>query len=164
MDGSPATDSWLPTWAIVLIVVVVVVVVLIVLAAVLYVMVTGLVGGPGPSQTRPAVTFSQTSAIPNGVEFAVAGASQSVGSSNYRMNLQVNATAGTAVTLSAAMSYTIGSNTYTITWTDIGGEGDLTGGDQFRVTRAGGLPPNTEFTVRLLWIDGSQIQSATYST
>lgn len=80
------------------------------------------------------------------------------------MNLQVNATAGTAVTLSAAMSFAIGGNTYTITWTDVGGEGDLTAGDQFRVTRAGGLPRNADFTVRLLWIDGSQIQSATYST
>lgn len=161
----PPPKQGFPTWAIVLVVVVVIVVVMIVLAAVLYVMVTGLLGGPGPPPpNRPVVAFAQTSPIPNGFEFEVAATSQAVGSSNYQMTLQVNATAGTTVTLSAAMSFTIGANTYSMTWTDIGGEGDLTGGDQFRVTRAGGLLPNTDYTVRLLWIDGSQVQSAQYSS
>ena len=134
----------------------------VVLAAVLYVMVTGLLAGPGAS--KPVVTFSPAEAITNGFSFDVAGASQSKASSNYKVNVQVNATASTAVPMVASMSFTVGGNTYTVTWTDVGGEGSLTAGDQFRVTRTGGLLANTDYTVRVLWSDGSQIQSALYHT
>ena len=102
--------------------------------------------------------------IQDGFTFVVAGASQAKPAANYRVNLQVNATAGTAVTLGPTMTFTIGGSTYSATWTDVGGEGDLTGGDQFRVTRTGGLPPNTQFTFYLLWNDGSQIAAASYLT
>ena len=137
----------------------------VVLAAVLYVMVTGLLAGPGP--TRPAVTFSSATPITNGFQANVAGASQAKPAANYKVNLQVNATAGTAVVLAASMTFAVGGSTYTVTWTDPGGEGDLTGGDQFRVTRttpAAPLLANTEYTLYLLWSDGSQIQTAVHAT
>jgi len=130
----------------------------VVLAAVLYVMVTGLLAGPGA--TKPQVTFGQPGAVTNGFSFAVAGVSQTKPAANFRVALSANETsAGTAVTLAASM--TIGG--YTITWTDLGGEGDLTGGDTFRVTRTP-FPPQTDFVVSLLWSDGSSVGSRDYSS
>jgi len=131
----------------------------VVLAAVLYVMVTGLLAGPGA--TKPQVTFGSANALTNGFEFAVAGASLTKAATNYRVALSVNGTsAGTAVTLSSS-PMTIGA--YTITWGDLGGEGDLTGGDTFRVTRTP-FPPQTDFVVSLLWSDGSSVGSRDYSS
>ena len=130
----------------------------VVLAAVLYVMVTGLLAGPGA--TRPQVTFGQPDAVTNGFEFDVAGVTLTKAAANYRVALSVNGTsAGTAATLAASM--TIGG--YTIAWTDLGGEGDLTGGDTFRVTRSPFLP-NTDYAVSLLWSDGSSVGSRDYSS
>lgn len=134
----------------------------VVLAAVLYVMVTGLLAGPGA--TRPSITFTAADPITNGFQFDVAGASQSKPSTSYRMNFQVGAIAGTAIALAPSMSFTVSANTYTITWTDVGGENNVNQGDQFRVTRVGGLPAQTEFTARLLWTDGGQIQSSVYTS
>jgi len=130
----------------------------VVLAAVLYVMVTGLLAGPGA--TKPQVTFGSANAVTNGFESAVAGASLTKAAANYRVALSANGTsAGTAVTLAGSM--TIGG--YTIAWTDLGGEGDLTGGDTFRVTRSP-FPPNTDYVLSLLWSDGSSVGSRDYSS
>ncbi len=134
----------------------------VVLAAVLYVMVSGLIGG-GPSTTKPAVTFGSTTAITNGFTFSVAGATPASAIGNYRVNLQVNATtAPTPVTPAASVTISVGGSTYTITWTDPGGEASLTGGDEFRITRAGGLLGNTDYKFLLLWSDGTLVQSAIY--
>jgi len=131
----------------------------VVLAAVLYVMVTGLLAGPGAS--KPNITFGQPEAVTNGFEFEVAGASQTKAAANYRVAFSANGTTvGTAQTLAASMTF----GAYTITWTDLGGEGDLTGGDTLRATRAGGLPTQTDFVVSLLWSDGSSVGSRDYST
>ncbi len=134
----------------------------VVLAAVLYVMVTGLLAGPGAS--KPVITFSTPEAVVNGFDFTVAGASQAKSASNYRVNMQVGTTAGTATALAASMSFTIGANTYSVAWTDVGGELSVTAGDRFTVTKTGGLPATTTFTVSLLWTDGSVIQSAQYTS
>jgi flagellin-like protein len=130
----------------------------VVLAAVLYVMVTGLLAGPGA--TKPQVTFGQPDAVTNGFEFEVAGVTQTKDAANYRVAFSANGTTvGTAATLATSMTF----GAYTIAWTDLGGENDLTGGDRFRVTRTGGLPPQTNFVVSLLWSDGSSVGSRAYS-
>ncbi len=130
----------------------------VVLAAVLYVMVTGLLAGPGAS--KPLVTFGAASPITNGFTFDVASVSQTKAAANFRVALSVNGTsAGTAATLGPTM--TVGG--YAIAWGDLGGEGDLNGGDTFRVTRAGFLP-NTDYIVSLLWSDGSSTGSRDYSS
>ncbi|MEK6851714.1 MAG: archaellin/type IV pilin N-terminal domain-containing protein [Candidatus Thermoplasmatota archaeon] len=131
----------------------------VVLAAVLYVMVTGLLAGPGA--TRPAVTFGAADGITNGFKFEVAAASMAKAAANYRVAFSVNGTsAGTAAALAASM--TIGS--YAITWNDLGSEGDLTGGDTFRVTRTGGLPGSSDFVLTVLWSDGASVGTRDYST
>ena len=133
----------------------------VVLAAVLYVMVTGLLAGPGAS--KPNVTFGAAAPITNGFEFEVAGVSQTKAADNFRVAFSANGTAvGSAQSLAdSPLSFTGG---YTIAWSDLGGEGDLTGGDTFRVTRTGGLLADTDYAVTLLWTDGSSVGSRTYST
>src|SRR3989442_81026 len=66
----------------------------VVLAAVLYVMVTGLLTGPGAS--KPQVTVASPTGITNGFQFAVAAASQSKALANYKLNFLVDTTPGTA--------------------------------------------------------------------
>src|SRR5947209_13266578 len=135
----------------------------VVLAAVLYVMVSGLLTGPGA--TRPVVTFGATTGITNGFQFSVAAASQNVAPANYKVNLQVNSTTGTAVPLALSMTLTVPapvSATYTIAWLDPGGERTLNGGDTFQVTRSGGLQASTTYTFYLLWSDGTTIQQLSY--
>ncbi len=114
--------------------------------------------------SRPIVTFGSPIAVPNGFDFSVTGVSRSVGPGNYTVNLEVNSTTGTPVSLAPNMSLVVGGQTYSISWTDIGGEGLLNAGDRFRVTASGGLPASTVFTFLLLWSDGSVIQTITYTT
>ncbi len=137
----------------------------VVLAAVLYVMVSGLLTGPGTQ--RPVVTFSSPTAITNGYQFTVAGVSQSVAPTNYKVNFQVNSTTGTSVVLQTSMSVVLGapiSSTFTIAWIDPGGERTLSGGDRFEITRTGGIPISSSFTFYLLWSDGNGIQTQAYTT
>lgn len=130
----------------------------VVLAAVLYVMVTGLLAGPGAS--KPQVTFGTAAPITNGFTAAVAGVSQSKAAANYRVSLSVNGTsAGNAANLAASM--TIGG--YAISWGDLGGEGSLTGGDTFRITKTP-FPALSEFVLTILWSDGSAVGSSTYTS
>jgi len=152
----------------------------VVLAAVLYVMVSGLITPVGGN--KPLVTFSSASKV-NAVTWTfsavdqsagnatigVAGASQSVSPSNYKVNLQVGTSTGSAVAMPTTggqfVSMTIGTTTYRIYWTDIGGEKTVNPGDQFRVTGNNvALPGATSYTFYLLWSDGSSIQSTPWAT
>ncbi len=142
----------------------------VVLAAVLYVMVSGLIGGPTTS--KPVVSFTTGVPVTNGEQLTIASASQQVGPANYKVNLQVNSTAGSAVAMpltgGSSVTVTVGapiSTSFTVTWTDIGGEKTLNGGDSFTVTHAApGMPAASSYTFYLLWSDGSQITSTTFST
>jgi len=135
----------------------------VVLAAVLYVMVTGLLSGPGA--TIPRATFGSVSVITNGYEFQVAGVTLTKAAANFRVAFSVNGTtAGTAQVLDASNDFVSGADTYTIVWSDLGCEGDLTGGDILRVTRVGGLRTATDYVVTLLWSDGSSCGARDYST
>ncbi|MEK6986927.1 MAG: type IV pilin N-terminal domain-containing protein [Candidatus Thermoplasmatota archaeon] len=141
----------------------------VVLAAVLYVMVSGLIGGP--STSKPTVAFTTGVPVTNGEQLSIASASQAVGPANYKINLQVNSTAGAAVamplTSGTSVTITVGapiSTSFIVAWTDIGGEKTLNGGDSFTVTRAAGLPAQSSYTFFLLWSDGGQVTSTTFST
>ena len=157
-------------WVIV-IVVVLIVAVPVVLAAVLYTMTSGLISGPGPS--KPVVSFATPTPSGLGERLTVASASQAVGPANYHLNLGVDGLTGTAVGMpTTGGAYTVlavGSRFYRVNWTDIGGEGTLTGGDAFTLTQTNllgtpylPLPGTSTFTFYLLWSDGSQISSVSF--
>jgi flagellin-like protein len=139
----------------------------VVLAAVLYVMVSGLISPVGGN--KPLVTFTSVTQASGNATIGVAGASQAVSPSNYKVNLAVSGTTGSAVAMPATgglfVSMTIGTTTYRIYWTDIGGEKTVNPGDSFRVTGNNvPLPAATSFQFYLLWSDGSSIQSTPWST
>src|SRR5437016_13992794 len=69
----------------------------VVLAAVLYVMVSGLITPVGGN--KPLVTFAAVDQSSGNATIAVAGASQSVSPSNYKVNLQVGSNTGSAVAM-----------------------------------------------------------------
>src|SRR5438445_3587926 len=98
----------------------------VVLAAVLYVMVSGLITPVGGN--KPLVTFSAATQANGNATIGIAGASQSVSPSNYKVNLMVGTTTGTAIAMPALggafATLAIGSPavTYRIYWTDIGSE------------------------------------------
>jgi len=139
----------------------------VVLAAVLYVMVSGLITPVGGN--KPLVTFSAVSQASGNATISVAGASQAVSPSNYKVNLAVGTTTGAAVAMPTTSglfaTVVISGVTYRIYWTDIGGERTLNAGDNFRVTGNNiALPAATSFTFYLLWSDGSSIQSTPWAT
>lgn len=118
------------------------------------------------SVPRPVITFGSVNVIQDGFMFSVAGASGSFAPANYKVNLQVNSTIGTAVPLALSMTIVVPAPvaaTYTIAWLDPGGERVLNAGDTFEITRSGGLQPGTMFTFYLLWSDGTTIQTQTYT-
>ena len=113
---------------------------------------------------RAVITLGSPIAITDGFEFSVAGASRSAGPAYYKVDLRANSTLGTAVPMAASMTITVGGNTYSLAWIDIGGDATLNPGDRFRVALSGGLPASTVFTFMLLWSDGFLIQNETYTT
>jgi len=145
----------------------------VVLAAVLYVMVSGLIAGPGTS--KPTVAFG-TPSLQAGVLYKnetipIASASQSVGPGNYKVNLQFGSTTGTATamptTSGSYVTVTVGTSSYRIFWTDVGSEGTVNSPDFFRVTYWTGSSyadlPSGSYTFYLLWSDGSLIVSTPFS-
>jgi len=156
----PPRREGLPAWVIVLLVLLVVLVIFGILAVVFAFMSGIIVDAP----LRPAVTFTPPTPTTDGFQFFIDTVSQLRPAQNFRVVVSVNGTAGVAQTLAASIQLQIGGDAYTFSWTDVGEEGDLNGGDEFRVVRTGGLRASTEHLVRLLWIDGSQVQAATYST
>ncbi len=153
---------------IIVVVVILVIAVPTVLAAVLYVMVSGLIGGPTTS--KPVLSFTTAMPVTNGYQLTLASASQALAPANYKVNLQINTTTGSAVamptTSGGSVSITVAgyTGTFSVTWTDIGGERTLNGGDSFTVTRTGGLPAASSYTFYLLWSDGSQIANVSWQT
>ena len=114
--------------------------------------------------SAPYVSFSSPSPITDGFEFSVTSVSSSVSAANFRANFDVNGTLSTSIALSPSMSFTVAGDTYSATWTDVGGDGQVNPGDYFTVTRSGGLPPLSYFTFYLLWSDNSTIATAFYYT
>ncbi len=137
----------------------------VVLAAVLYVMVSGLLTGPGtnkPQMTFSGVTLGSGATV---ATFTIADTSQSVSYSTYKFNMKVNGTFGTAKALGSSgtvvsMSAILG-DVYTLTYTDVGNDGTVNGGDQFAV---GNVQSNSQYVFVLLWSDGSQVQFRDWTT
>ncbi|HYY47711.1 MAG TPA: archaellin/type IV pilin N-terminal domain-containing protein, partial [Thermoplasmata archaeon] len=135
----------------------------VVLAAVLYVMVSGLIVGPGAS--KPLVTFSAVTKQ-NAVTwtFSIASAQPAVAATNYKVNFGIGTSVGTAVNMGTSNVNT----TVTVTgaspssvgvkWTDVGGGGQVKGGDIFTIAFPSAPASGTSLTFYLLYSDGSSIQ------
>ncbi len=140
----------------------------VVLAAVLYVMVSGLIGGPQTS--KPVIQLTVTGPVTNGEQISISGASQNLGPANYKVNLKINLTTGSALAMpttgggSVSLAVAGYTGTFSVMWTDIGGEGFVNQGDSFTITRTGGLPAGSSYTLYLLWSDGSSLTSTSFST
>lgn len=154
------------TLLIVVIVIVVVVAVSAISVVFLYIMTSGLISGPGPS--KPVVAFSTPSVSAGTATLTVAGASQAVSYTNFRMNLGMDAGTGmmygTAMPLSGSntpmsMSMTMGMTMYSfqVMWNDRDASGTINPGDMFTVTQTGGFLSGSPYQFMLLWNDGSLI-------
>src|SRR5437867_11385381 len=85
----------------------------VVLAALLYLMVSGLLTGPGA--TRPVVTFGNVNAVAsNGFSFAVAGASPTAPAAPYSTLLPYTTLFRSSVALATSMTVTVSGATYTV--------------------------------------------------
>lgn len=127
------------------------------------------VGTTNWTQSKPAMTFTSVILSSGNATIGVAGASQAVSPSNYKLTLQVVTSTGSPIIMPGAgggfVTMAIGAATCRIYWTDIGGERTLNPGDNFRITGNNtSLPATTSFTFYLLWIDGSSIQTVSWST
>lgn len=128
----------------------------VVLAAVLYVMVSGLIGG---GQTaRPFVNFSGVSSPAAGEWTFSPQPDRTANIAEY----QVVVLNGSAVAVSArALTGCLGVNTtcigggLTLRIDDIGGTNQLTSGDQFTLSGVQASPSSDQYTVRLLWAQDS---------
>jgi len=136
----------------------------VVLAAVLYVMVSGLITGPGAQ--KPLVTFSGVTKL-NAVtwSFSVASAQPAVAVSNYKVNFGIGTNTGSAVnmglnnvnttvTIAGATPASVG-----VKWTDLGGTGQVKGGDIITIAFPSAPATGTSLTFYLIYSDGSQVQS-----
>lgn len=139
------------------------------LAAVIYVMASGLLNGPGIS--KPIAAFAPLQTYPTGsynATFPVASASVTYKIANFRFNLEVNNTFGSATDFAASgvpANVTVGGATYQVTWKDTGGDGGLNGGDLIVVSgRGASLPRMTPFVFYLLWSDGSVLATQTWTS
>ena len=137
----------------------------VVLAAVLYVMVSGLITGPGAQ--KPLVTFSGVTKV-NAVTwtFTVASAQPMVAVSNYKVNFGIGTNTGTAVNL-ASTNTTVAVPGQTpasvgVKWTDLGGTGQVKGGDIITIAFPSAPASGTALTFYLLYSDGSTVQSQTW--
>ncbi len=136
----------------------------VVLAAVLYVMVSGLITGPGAQ--KPLVTFSGVTKV-NAVTwtFTVASAQPAVAASNYKLNFGIGTNTGTAVSMGTnGVNTTVAVPGQTpasvgVKWTDLGGTGQVKGGDILTIAFPSAPATGTSLTFYLLYSDGSQIQS-----
>jgi flagellin-like protein len=136
----------------------------VVLAAVLYVMVSGLITGPGAQ--KPLVTFSSVTKV-NAVTwtFTVASAQPAVAVSNYRVNFGIGTNTGSAVNMgtngvNTTVTMTAGTPaTVGVKWTDLGGTGQVKGGDIITIAFPTVPTTGTPLTFYLLYSDGSQVQS-----
>ena len=121
----------------------------VVLAAVLYVMVTNLLR-PIDVQ-RPLVTVGSLGCDATACRGRVTEASPAEDLGRYRVTVFADGDRVIAPTDLAA-DVDINGGGLTLRYTDLGGEGKVSGGDTFRLT---GISPNVEYEVVFLWEDAS---------
>jgi flagellin-like protein len=136
----------------------------VVLAAVLYVMVSGLITGPGAQ--KPLVTFGSVTKVNTMTwTFSVASAQPAVAASNYKVNFGIGLNTGSAMAMGTSgnnATVTVAGATpgsVNVKWTDIGGTGQVKGGDIFTIAFPSAPAAGASLTFYLLYSDGSQIQS-----
>ena len=142
----------------------------VVLAAVLYVMVSGLLGG-GTGGTKPVITFNANVPVegtaPNRTAtVTLAGVGEPVSAfSAFKGQISKDGSTlvTTAVTLASNTVLSFGS-TVKVIIRDLAGEGKLTQGDSIFVYSMGGVGFTGTFRFSLIWgNDGSEIQSASWT-
>ncbi len=137
----------------------------VVLAAVLYVMVSGLIGGTTTS-SKPAVTLT-ISKTSTGADILVAGIQPTAAPSNFKVNLENvgTTTFGTAVNMptltNTNVTVTVAGTSFYVTWQNPGGSGQVSQGDHFIVkwTGTGTYATSTTYSFLLIWSDGSTLTS-----
>ena len=141
----------------------------VVLAAVLYVMVSGLIGGQNPV-SKPVITLQLNTKTSTTADILVTGAQPASPPGNFKVNLQVATTFGGAANLltpsgtptPVLVPATTGAQ-YTVTWQNPGGSGNVVGGDHFTIGYPSPAPATgTSITLLLIWTDGSTVASVTY--
>jgi len=148
-------------------VVVVLVVVPIAVAAILYMMVSDLIGGPGVP-AGPSGGFSAPALQEGNVTFTVTSMSPAYPIGSFDFWMVVNGTAGARSPVGASgvpTAYAVSGTTYLVAWADLGGDGSLTAGDSFSVAGNGRpLPPRTDFTFELRYVPTSTLMVASWWT
>ena len=145
----------------------------VVLAAVLYVMVSGLIGGTTTS-SKPAVTLTITKTA-TGADILVAGIQPTAAPSNFKVNIEnVTSTAfgtaqnaptvaaGTAsctTTSTSCSAVSVGGTGFAVVWQNPGGSGTVSQGDHFVIAHTSGLYGSGTFSFLLIWSDGSTLTS-----
>jgi len=151
---------------IIVLVVVILVVLPVIAAAVLYVMVSGLIGTP---RTIPTVALGPVTQSGGNATVPVAYLSENIDPTNVYILLQANYSqtypvgmphSGNECVLVATGGYTL-----CVYWTDTDGNGLLSSGDSFQLTgEFGRLPSSTVFDFYLRSPDGANLASAEWTT
>ncbi len=130
----------------------------VVLAAVLYVMVSGLIGPTGGGGPQVAFLSSTATGNVNEYKLEVGSVSQAVLLANFQvavLNRTTNAVAISSVTLASGTLGTGGG--VTLVFTDLNTDGKVGGGDFFILQ---GVKGSNSYTINLLWkASGSRIIS-----
>ncbi len=145
----PPKDNASKLVLLVVAIVVIVVVVTIVMAAVLYVMMSGLLAGPGPGGAP--ITFGPPSPCGTGcTEIVVTGTQSPALLSSYTVTFTVGGSTQVTTALQAGVLHD--ANGVTLTFSDGDGDGRLSDGDAFRVQNAGA---STQCDLALAFASGS---------
>ncbi len=132
-------------------------------SAILYVMVSGLIGGT----SRPVMTLVLSRRSNLSAVVLVADVEPATSPSYFKANIKVGANVGTAVGLPTLSGGTApitvpGVGTFQLSWLNVLGSGLVTGGDQFSLAYPGFIPSGTGISLIFLWTDGSNIASVSW--
>ncbi len=151
---------------ILIVVVILVLVVPIILAAILFVMVSGLIGGP---ILAPVVIFGTVTQSAGNATLPIAFTSGNIDPGSLEMQVQVNysgpVTTGMPSPNGGPMTMAGAGHTFWVYWVDADHNGLVSSGDSLRVTGANvQLPVKTVFTFSLRSPSGSSLTSVTWTT
>lgn len=116
-----------------------------------------------PPVTRPVVSMTLNTISTVGADLLVNGIQPATSPTNLKVNIEVNASFGTPTALGGAGNTTyvfVAGNPYAVIWQNVGGSGNVAGGDHFVVvypSGAGAPSPGTTVTFFLIWSDGSTL-------
>lgn len=136
-------------------------------SAILYIMVSGLIR-PSPGLTsKPVMTLAISTQSSLSATVLVTGIAPAVSPSNFKANIQVNTTYGTAVSLptvsGGVATLSVPSvGTFLLTWQDADGDGLVSGGDRFQLTNRVAIAAGTTMTLLFIWTDGSIVSAITW--